>query len=118
MFRGSPIEVEEPWCCFDRKTYTICEGVFLNQQDPSLPYERYLPLFVYDEEKIEIEYLKTCSNAWLLKEYTINNRALDERLIGTDGKESYRRFRIKTLAKLAIEWCKENHIKYEDDFNW
>ena len=105
---------------FDRKSYTIIQVKNPNNlpQSTTQFYEQYIPLFQIDEEKIVNDYLMNINNPKITSHFINSSHYptdIAEFLIRyyPSMSHDWYKFYDSEVAKAAIAWCEQNHIKYK-----
>ena len=100
-------------CWFDRKTYTILHSD--SSPEDHSPYPRYIPLYQVDWEMIDFDFLSKINdsdivNRW--KKSGLSASAFIERA-GLDRR--WYEYLYAAKRNLAIQWCRENNIRFEGE---
>ena len=103
---------------FDRKTYAIVQVDKPNMKPNSNIgyYERYIPMFQVDNEKIEEAYVDSLNNPKLKKDFKESHIDIAEYLIRNYSyykADDWYDFYYNQVCKIAILWCKNNNIRYK-----
>lgn len=106
--------VGEPICYyFDRKTYQIVDADSVEERSED-PYERYLPLFQIDEERMQEAYILQLNRKDILYAYRCQTGSFRS-FADTYGLwQDWWQYEREKVRQCAIEWCEKNHIRYQD----
>ena len=103
---------------FDKKEYKIVEVEKPNSPPPSdtIYYERYIPMFQVDDDKIQRDYVASLNNPKFTKDFEESHIDIAEYLIRNHSyykAEDWYEFYYQEVCKIAAEWCDNNHIRYK-----
>lgn len=99
---------------FDRKTYTVVSSTFFCEHKYDEVYERFIPLFQIDEERIQDNFIREFNNKKLLRDY--ENKTVCFEAFARDCSiwRQWWDYYKKIVYQIASDWCRDNHIRYVD----
>lgn len=99
--------------CFDRKTYTICDSVYLDLPNEGF-YERYIPLFQIDQDAIENNYIQQLNNREILRAFQQKDICFEAFIQQNALWDDWWQYYKETVYQIAEQWCEINAIKYKE----